>query len=406
MAGVDYRYIRDRPQKSLERCRTQQRAMADHLSRPAIGTVRFPCVWRWCSFLTVADPTSSQQSYPKGIRDETAILYIANVTIVPQYPILNSQPNLSSSSTVEVPSSPSYQVSQRRTFQDTRRSGGATATARPTLYGPAAESQPAITQSRAITFGDSPPVVQGIRLVSLNELPDRIRSVFPFPLFNAVQSRCFSTIFQSDDNLVVSAPTGSGKTAILEMAICRLATGFKSDQYKIIYMAPTKSLCSERQRDWMLKFNSLNLQCAELTGDTDQSQIRSVQSANIIITTPEKWDSMTRKWKDHAKLMHLIKLFLIDEVHILKDARGATLEAVVSRMKSVGSNVRFVALSATVPNSEDIATWLGKDHIKQHLPAQQERFGEEFRPVKLQKFVYGLSSRGNDFAFDSVCDVK
>ena len=274
------------------------------------------------------------------------------------------------------------------------------------MSGPAAEHQSAIIHSGGVLLNDAPPVVQGIRLVSLNELPDRIRSVFPFPLLNAVQSKCFPTIFKSNDNLMVSAPTGSGKTAILEMAICRLAMAFKSDQYKIIYMAPTKSLCSERQRDWMLKFTSLNLRCAELTGDTDQSQIRSVQCANIIITTPEKWDSMTRKWKDHARLMHLIKLFLIDEVHILKDTRGATLEAVVSRMKSVGSNVRFVALSATVPNSDDIATWLGKDHTQQHLPAQQERFGEEFRPVKLQKFVYGLNSRSNDFAFDSVCDAK
>ncbi|MFL5587016.1 MAG: DEAD/DEAH box helicase, partial [Ktedonobacteraceae bacterium] len=66
---------------------------------------------------------------------------------------------------------------------------------------------------------------------------------------------------------------------------------------------------------------------------------------------------------DHVKLMQLVKLFLLDEVHVLKDSRGATLEAVVSRMKSIGSNVRFVALSATVPNSEDIATWLGTSGI-------------------------------------------
>lgn len=250
------------------------------------------------------------------------------------------------------------------------------------------------------------PMIQGIPLVSLNEMPDRLRSVFRYPLFNAIQSKCFPTAYKSDDNLVVSAPTGGGKTAILEMAICRLIHGFKIDQYKIVYMAPTKSLCSERQRDWQAKFIALDLKCAELTGDTDQGQLRNVQSASIIITTPEKWDSMTRKWKDHARLMQTVKLFLIDEVHILKDSRGATLEAVVSRMKSVGSNVRFVALSATVPNSEDIATWLGKNHISQHSPAIREKFGEEFRPVRLQKHVVGISYRGNDFGFESACDPK
>lgn len=251
-----------------------------------------------------------------------------------------------------------------------------------------------------------PPIVQGIQLVSSHELPDRFRSVFPFPLFNAVQSKCYSTAYKTSDNLVVSAPTGSGKTAILELAICQLISGFQTDQFKIVYMAPTKSLCAERQKDWQAKFATLDLQCAELTGDTDQGQLRSVQNASIIITTPEKWDSMTRKWKDHAKLMELVKLFLIDEVHILKETRGACLEAVVSRMKSVGSNVRFIALSATVPNSEDIATWLGQNPTTSHLPAHREKFGEEFRPVKLQKHVYGLQFSGNDWGFDKVCDPK
>lgn len=260
--------------------------------------------------------------------------------------------------------------------------------------------------SSQIGLDHAQPMVQGIPLISLNEMPDRLRSVFQYPLFNAVQSKCFPIAYKSDDNLVVSAPTGGGKTAILEMAICRLINGFKTDQYKIVYMAPTKSLCSERQRDWQAKFAVLDLTCAELTGDTDQGHLRNVQSASIVITTPEKWDSMTRKWKDHARLMQLVKLFFIDEVHILKDSRGATLEAVVSRMKSVGSNVRFVALSATVPNSEDIAMWLGKNHTCQHLPATLEKFGEEFRPVRLEKHVVGLSYKGNDFGFESVCDPK
>ncbi|KAK2737647.1 Sec63 [Myotisia sp. PD_48] len=250
------------------------------------------------------------------------------------------------------------------------------------------------------------PMIQGIRLVSTRELPDRFRSIFPFPVFNAIQSKCFPAVYHENDNVVLSAPTGSGKTIIMELAICRLVANLKDSRFKIVYQAPTKSLCSERLRDWRPKFAPFDLQCAELTGDTDHFQLRSVQNASIIITTPEKWDSMTRKWKDHMKLMQLVKLFLIDEVHILKEVRGATLEAVVSRMKSVGSDVRFVALSATIPNSQDIAHWLGKDSTNQHLPAHREKFGEEFRPVKLQKFVYGYQGNGNDFAFDRVCENK
>ena len=242
--------------------------------------------------------------------------------------------------------------------------------------------------------------------MSAHSLPDRFRALFSFPLFNAVQSKCFDVVYKTNDNFVVSAPTGSGKTAILELAICRLINGYSSGSFKIVYQAPTKSLCAERYRDWQAKLGPLDLQCAELTGDTDNAQLRNVQNATIIITTPEKWDSVTRKWKDHQRLMQMVKLFLIDEVHILKEDRGATLEAVVSRMKSVGSDVRFVALSATVPNSQDIATWLGKDPMHPNLPAPRERFGEEFRPVRLQKHVCGYQANGNDFVFEKILDAK
>ncbi|TVY57869.1 ATP-dependent DNA helicase MER3 [Lachnellula cervina] len=261
-------------------------------------------------------------------------------------------------------------------------------------------------QSRNLALDHAPPMAHGIQLVSTYELPDRTRSVFPFQLFNAVQSKCFTPIYRTNDNVVVSSPTGSGKTALLELAICRLVEGYGSGQFKIVYQAPTKSLCSERMRDWMKKFSHLSLSCAELTGDTSQAEMARVRDASIIVTTPEKWDSITRKWSDHHKLVQMVKLFLIDEVHILKDPRGATLEAVVSRMKSIGADVRFVALSATVPNSHDIAMWLGRDPTNNQLPAHRETFGEGFRPVKLQKYVYGFEGGYNDYAFEKILNGK
>lgn len=252
----------------------------------------------------------------------------------------------------------------------------------------------------------SRPVVQGIQLVAVSDLPDRVRALFPFACFNAVQSRCFSSIYTTDHNFVLSSPTGSGKTVIFELAICRLVLALQGGTFKVVYMAPTKALCAERKRDWKTKFSALGLQCEEMTGDSDIASLHNVQTADIIVTTPEKWDSMTRKWKDHVKLVRIIKLFLIDEVHILGKDRGATLEAVVSRMKSVGSNIRFVALSATVPNFHDVATWLGRDSIHASIPAIRERFGEEFRPVKLQKHVCGYQTNSNAFAFDSTLNKK
>ena len=250
------------------------------------------------------------------------------------------------------------------------------------------------------------PVIQGISLVPTHSLPDRFRSIFPFKIFNAVQSRCFYNVYETNDNMVLSAPTGSGKTVILELAICKLLMQSSVDSCKIVYVAPTKSLCSERQRDWEPKFKHLGLQCREITGDTDYVSQTYIQQANLIITTPEKWDSMTRRWKDQLKLMQLVRLFLVDEVHILKESRGAALEAIVSRMKSTEVGVRFIALSATVPNSQDVAKWLGRSSTNKAASAHLETFGEEFRPVPLQKHVVAIRSYVNDFAFDQICDGR
>jgi ATP-dependent DNA helicase HFM1/MER3 len=257
-----------------------------------------------------------------------------------------------------------------------------------------------------LSLSHAPPMAHGIQLISPHQLPDRFRQVFPYELFNAAQSKCFPAIYQTTDNVVVSAPTGSGKTVLLELAICKLVESHRSGEFKIVYLAPTKSLCSERVKDWSKKFSHLNLPCAELTGDTHHNEMVKVRNASIIVTTPEKWDSISRKWTDYQKLLQMVRLFLIDEVHILKEVRGATLEAIVSRMRTSNGNVRFVALSATVPNSHDIAEWLGRNSTETKSPALREVFSEDFRPVKLQKYVCSFDGTMNDFMFERMLDGK
>ncbi len=71
---------------------------------------------------------------------------------------------------------------------------------------------------------------------------------------------------QSDRSVVVSAPTGSGKTTVLDLALVRmlLAGGwnpaigdFVSGKRTAVYMAPTKALCDERYQDWKRRFEPL-----------------------------------------------------------------------------------------------------------------------------------------------------
>ncbi|XP_071110692.1 probable ATP-dependent DNA helicase HFM1 [Haliotis cracherodii] len=227
------------------------------------------------------------------------------------------------------------------------------------------------------------------------------REVFDFPYFNMVQSMVLDDVLYTDKPLVVSAPTGAGKTVIFELAIIRLLNKFVEikKKWKIVYVAPVKALCSERYLDWKRKFQPHGLSCMELTGDTEMDELAGLHT--------EKWDSMSRKWKDNRSLFQMISLFLIDEIHILNDStRGSTVEAVVSRMKTLRLTdrasdrplMRFVGVSATIPNIEDIATWLGNPQN----PASSFKLGEKYRPVRLQKIVIGYPFKpgSSDFRFD------
>uniref|UniRef100_A0A3Q2ZXT9 Probable ATP-dependent DNA helicase HFM1 n=1 Tax=Kryptolebias marmoratus TaxID=37003 RepID=A0A3Q2ZXT9_KRYMA len=246
----------------------------------------------------------------------------------------------------------------------------------------------------------------------------KFRSIFSdFPFFNYVQSKALDDVLYSSKNFVACAPTGSGKTVLFELAIIRLLmeTSEPWRDVKAVYMAPIKALCSQCFESWKKKFGPLGLSCKELTGDTEIDDFFEIHNSHIILTTPEKWDSMTRKWKDNC-LLQLVRLFLIDEVHVVKDAtRGATLEVVVSRMKAVhisrtsqnpeaGLSMRFVAVSATMPNISDIADWLSNESG----PATYLSMDESHRPVKLCKVVLGFpcSQNQTEFKFDLSLNYK
>lgn len=247
-----------------------------------------------------------------------------------------------------------------------------------------------------------PPVVNGIRLISPKEaFPPKFHLIFPYEFLNAVQSKCFEAVYRTDDNVVVSAPTGCGKTAILDIAIAKLVGENHQEKSKIVYLAPTKALCKEKAQHWAETFGRVGLQVSEFTGDTARADMGVVRSSRIIVTTFEKWDGITRCASDHQRILSTVKLVLIDEVHFVKDPRGATLEVIVSRMKKRESKVRLIALSATIPNCEDIADWIGRGSNSSHESAHLECFGQEFRPVPLVKKVIAFPKKMEDHAFDN-----
>ncbi len=187
-----------------------------------------------------------------------------------------------------------------------------------------------------------------IPVLDLFQAPVSILWQGRFEKFNALQSELSKPICYSDDHIVVSAPTGAGKTVIFEMAMARFMMvdlqdhGAKrvSKNRKMVYIAPSKAICEERYQDWTQRLAALNLgiEVTKITGDTIDpgACYHDLSSANLVLTTPEKWDSISRKWTENFFLLASVKLLMIDEVHLLGDAsRGHSLEAIIARTKSI-----------------------------------------------------------------------
>src|SRR5262249_16068240 len=121
------------------------------------------------------------------------------------------------------------------------------------------------------------------------------------------------------------------------------------------YITPLRAIVEERVADWRLKYQAFGVNA--FTGDSELHS--SPRDEALLLFTPEKFAAFLANWKRHLNWLSKIKVLVIDEIHLLGDPnRGAIIESLVGRVERINPFVQIVALSATLPNAQEVATWL------------------------------------------------
>ncbi|KAJ6188039.1 hypothetical protein N7519_002947 [Penicillium mononematosum] len=273
----------------------------------------------------------------------------------------------------------------------------------------------AIPASKVGTLG------KGRKLVEIAEMDGLCRGTFKgYKTLNRMQSLLYDVAYKTNENMLICAPTGAGKTDAAMLTVLNAvgkntspnplenpeATEFtvQVDDFKIVYVAPMKALAAEVTEKLGKRLAWLGIKVRELTGDMQLTK-REIVETQIIVTTPEKWDVVTRKSTGDTELVQKVRLLIIDEVHMLHDERGAVIESLVARtqrqVESTQSLIRIIGLSATLPNYTDVA-----DFLKVNKMAGMFFFDQSFRPVPLEQHFIGVKGKpGSKQSRDNIDSV-
>mmetsp|Transcript_200 Transcript_200/g.509 ORF Transcript_200/g.509 Transcript_200/m.509 type:complete len:2147 (-) Transcript_200:47-6487(-) len=246
-------------------------------------------------------------------------------------------------------------------------------------------------------------IPDGEELIKISELPEWTRSAFSgMEKLNRIQSKMYDVALKSSENVLLCAPTGAGKTNVACLTMLNILAQFKKQSedlnennfdlnaFKIVYIAPMKALVQEVVSNFSKRLAAYGVVVRELSGDSSLTR-QQIAETQLLVSTPEKWDIVTRQGEGRA-YTQLVKLLIIDEIHLLHDDRGPILESVISRVirqvETTAEPIRLVGLSATLPNYADVATFLRVKPEKGLF-----FFDHSFRPVPLQMQYVGITER-------------
>ncbi|KAL2150106.1 hypothetical protein VTH82DRAFT_7782 [Thermothelomyces myriococcoides] len=194
-------------------------------------------------------------------------------------------------------------------------------------------------------------------------VPDMARE-WPFELDTFQKEAIYH--LENGDSVFVAAHTSAGKTVVAEYAIALAA----KHMTKAIYTSPIKALSNQKFRDFRQTFDEVGI----LTGD-----VQINPEASCLIMTTEILRSMLYRGAD---LIRDVEFVIFDEVHYVNDfERGVVWEEVIIMLPE---HVSLILLSATVPNTYEFASWVGRTKQKDIYVISTPK-----RPVPLEHYLWG-----------------
>ncbi|KAK4102327.1 antiviral helicase [Parathielavia hyrcaniae] len=193
-------------------------------------------------------------------------------------------------------------------------------------------------------------------------VPDMARD-WPFELDTFQKEAIYH--LENGDSVFVAAHTSAGKTVVAEYAIALAA----KHMTKAIYTSPIKALSNQKFRDFRQTFAEVGI----LTGD-----VQINPEASCLIMTTEILRSMLYRGAD---IIRDVEFVIFDEVHYVNDfERGVVWEEVIIMLPE---HVSLILLSATVPNTHEFASWVGRTKQKDIYVISTPK-----RPVPLEHYLW------------------
>lgn len=228
----------------------------------------------------------------------------------------------------------------------------------------------------------------------------------------SIQSEAIQHIMSSSEDLIISAPTASGKTEAAFLPIISQIGDLEEKSVSVLYISPLKALINDQFCRITELCHHMNIRITKWHGDADQAKKNLLlkKPNGILLITPESLESLfINRGSLISKIFLDLKYVVIDEVHsFLENSRGTQTHSLLSRIENETKKRPIrVGLSATINNLIDVAKWLNYKNYNDVKIIQDTNDTKEIRGIiKAYKYQWHLLTEKTEESSDYYREIE